>query len=81
MTIYRLKCYCRDHVSNYDQSNDAIYLGYVTDDNGVDFYYTHNRGKFSRFVKPISSVLYPDMWEWMRPILTRYFGFNIVGEV
>jgi hypothetical protein len=81
MTIYRLKCYCRDHVSNYDQSNDAIYLGYVTDDNGVDFYYTHNRGKFSRFVKPISSVLYPDMWEWMRPILTKYFGFNIVGEV
>lgn len=81
MTIYRLKCYYRDHVSEYDQSDDAVYLGYVTDDNGVDFYYTHNRGKFSRFVKHISSVLYPDMWKWMRQILTKYFGFNIVGEV
>ena len=81
MTIYRLKCYYRDHVSEYDQSDDAIYLGYVTDDNGVDFYYTYVHGKFSRFVKPISSALSPDMWKWMRPILTKYFGFNIVGEV
>lgn len=81
MTIYRLKCYYRDHVPEYDQSNDVVYLGYITDDNGIDFYYTHDRGKFSRFVKPISSVLSPDMWKWMRPILTKYFGFNIVGEV
>lgn len=81
MTIYRLKCYYSDHVSEYNLLNDVVYLGYIIDDNGVDFYYTHNRGKFSRFVKPISSVLSPDMWKWMRPILTKYFGFNIVGEV
>lgn len=81
MTIYRMKCYYWDHVSENDQLNDVVYLGYITDDNGVDFYYSCDRGKFSRFVAPISSALSPDMWKWMRPILTKYFGFNIVGEV
>ena len=81
MTIYKLKCYYRDHIPTYDNKNAVLYLAYVAYDGGVNIYYTDDHSKIDNTFGMISSSVSPNMLEWMKPILTKYFGFNVVGEV